>query len=190
MSRTRLTKKQQKLVTNNIRLLTGFISDLRKKEFIFPHLKDDLISDLCLNFCISASKYDEDYGTKFSTYAYWGFNKSIAQIYGKEKEKFDRYNFCSSSHIRYLEESVVQDAKKTEVKKDFLYELLDGINAKERDKKILIEYYSHKISQEKLGKKYDLSGRRIQQIIMEMLNKLRRIIRSRSLLKNDFYIRD
>lgn len=185
MSKTRLTKKQQKLVVNNIRLLTSFFSDFKKRKFVPSYLEDDLASELCLNFCISALKYDEDYGAKFSTYAYWGFNKSIEEVYGRKKRNFDRYNFYSMAHIRNF---AFLNIKKVEVEKDVLYKLIDEIDVKDRDKKIFIEYYSYKISQKKLGEKYNLTGPRIPQIISNIIDKLKRVVEERKLSKQDFYV--
>lgn len=192
MRNRRLTKKQQDLVSNNLRLLRGFIINLKKRRFISPRIEDDLISELCWNFCISASKYDEDYGVKFSTYAYWGFNKSVKEICGRKKRNIDRHNFCSIDRIcDDIDTKVVfSNTNELKVKKDFLYNIVDKVDVKERDKKIFIEYYSYKISQEKLGEKYNLTRNRIHQIIFNILNKLKRIMRILKLSKQDFYVRD
>jgi len=191
MSRKRLTKKQQDLVSNNLKLLRSFIANLKKRRFISPRIEDDLISELCWNFCLSASKYDEDYGVKFSTYAYWGFNKSVEEVYGRKKRNIDRHNYCSMDRIRNIDaKAVFSNTNELKVEKDFLYKIIDKIDVRDRDKKIFLEYYSYKISQEKLGEKYNLSRSRIRQIILKILDKLKRIIRIRKLSKQDFYVRD
>lgn len=97
-----LTEAQKKLIEENIRLPMHFIRESFKNDEVPRKVKDDFISDVLLNFCVSAMGYEEERGFKFSTFAHGGFNFALAKSQGYRWSKYKKYNFVSMKRLRRI----------------------------------------------------------------------------------------
>ena len=179
-----LTEEQRKLITANYPLLLSYYKKLKDSGTVPVFLQPELLSNLHLGFCISAMKYDEDYGCKFSTYVYGGFDywkDSFFQQYVKElKEK-----------QLQSEESQVEIRKKVDERKyvrvDDVYDFLNKSELSFREKVIVMDYYFEGLTLQEVGRKYGVHGATISSVLRKALKKLKRVMDRKGLTMEDFY---
>ena len=177
-----LTKERQKLVTNNYKLLMSFVANINERN-VPEYLEDELISDVFFRFCISAARYKEESGFKFSTYAYYGFGIALKNVFTNKKNKIDR--------MYYSSEMVAEQA--LEVKKDKVLEysifdnFLDSVGLDTKDRSIIEDYYK-KISRKEMCKKYKLCREAIRLRVKKSLKKIREKVIEQNLDIKDFYL--
>lgn len=184
-----MTEEQQELVTTNLKMVCSFIRSRAEGTQIPPSVQDDYTSDLALQFCISAIKFDKTLGFKFSTYAYGGFNMVYRNVGNRTKAKYDRNNYCPTAVVLYFIDEFSDKFEKTNsIAKEELYHIIDNANLTTREIMIIQDYYFGKESMRTIGKKIGRSHKRVSQIIKEILGKLRRSASREKLTLEDFYI--
>jgi RNA polymerase sigma factor (sigma-70 family) len=184
-----LTEKQKKLIESNWNLLFSYYQKEKNYGSIPSFLDDVFKSDLYWNFCLSALKYDEELGYKFSTYAYGGF-RFCSQRLCVEKKRFIKNNYVDDRTIKFLikKQETAINHEEQYLDKNAILSLLDDTNFTSTEKLILITYFFENRTFSKIGDVFKLSRSRIQQILEIIKNKLRRSIVRKNLCLEDFYI--
>lgn len=77
------------LICGNIRLVYYLFGQMSKSEFTITH-KDDIISSGMLGLVKAANTFDEERGTKFSTYAALCIRNEMLMYMRKTRRYFDR----------------------------------------------------------------------------------------------------
>jgi len=185
MMTNRLTDKQKKLITDNYRLLDGFIEYTINKRVIPKCLEDDFVSDMYLKFCFSALKYNIDTGFKFSTYAYGGFNLGIKDIITRKKKSFDRIRYIGEIDEGDLREYRLE--REFNLRSDIIDNFLSDAHLTSRERSMLEDYYYGEISFARLGKKYNLSKECARLAVKRVLRKLKKTTIKMDLEMEDFY---
>jgi len=181
MEKIVLTEKQRKLITDNYGLVKSFINKTIKNNDIPPFLRDEFISDVLWKFCISALKYDESTGIKFSTYAYGGFNFGKKEILERKKNRIER-NSCL--HEESFENIKTQD--KDNVRTDLLFDFINNSELTTREKVMMISYYYDGLTLAKLGEKYNLTKEGVRLVIKKALKRMRRTATRKKINMEDF----
>ena len=183
-----LTKKQQDLITDNKRLMNHFMYKKDRVRFIPPHLRDSFYSTLGWQFCLSALKYDEELGFKFSTYAYGGFNFCWKKILSWDNENYKKNNYHSNDRILSMEEnSELSRSKERGVRNEFLYSFLDKVKLTPRERMVIEDYYFGKTSLKDIGEYYGVSRSRMSQVLQRVIEKLKNAVETQQLDVGDFY---
>lgn len=185
-----LTKKQQKLIKDNGRLMLHYFLEKKFTHSVPFYLEDTFESDLGWYFCIAALKFNKSYGCKFSTYAHGSFNLCWEKLNSLERDKFIRNNYVDSQDIiRFAEKQhVYQEVKNTYLDKDAIYSLIKTANLTSKEKLIMTTYFFDGYSVRKTGKLFKISGARIHQILKKIENKLKRTADRQKLDYEDFYL--
>jgi RNA polymerase sigma factor (sigma-70 family) len=182
MNKTYLTEPQRKLITDNYRLLRHFIGRSIKNKVVPRYLEHEFISKILLKFCISALKFDEELGYKFSTYAYRGFQLGLKDVLSYENTRFGQ--IC---YLEDVEQYEIECEKVDELRDDFFYDFIDNIDLGSRDKSIMEDYYYEGLSFSKIGQKKNLTGEAVRLVVDRSLNKIRHMVHKRRLNMEDFY---
>lgn len=106
-----LTKEQQKLVTDNIKLAYWFATKFTKTIIHFKYgifaskrqfnqLKEEYVSAAIEGICIAAQRWDPSRGVKFSTYAHWYMRKTT----GEEEMYSSIYLGPKSRHTKFFKQ--------------------------------------------------------------------------------------
>jgi len=174
-----LTQEQKKLIMDNYPLVKSFIKKSIKKNRVPVYLIDDFISNTLWKFCISASKFEEDMGCKFSTYAYGSFNFSLKDIQRKSNTNKNKteyiYNFDIEEEI---EDSFVEDLFK---------EFIKECNLEEIELNILQDRFYNNLTFYDIGKKYGFSKRTAMIRVSKILKKINKKAIKKDLKMKDFY---
>lgn len=186
-----MTKKQRKLVTDNLALMKYFVGRKRMTNKIPRYLEDDFISDAALRFCISAIKYDEEMGYKFSTYAYGGFKICWDKFKTTTKDRYERENFCSTKTVELMIDKLLNDSpRKRYFDRDALCFVIDKANLTWQEMRVIQDYYFGDYSMSGVGKIFAVTRERIRQIIQKALSKLKRSMDANKLTFEDFYVKE
>ncbi len=180
-----LTKEQQKLIIDNYGLLKNFINKSINNKDVPENLRDEFISEMLLKFCLSASKFDESSGFKFSTYAYKGFEFGLKDIFRKREKKRD-YCFTDVDYENIERYDVKQDNLHG-LEISTLQDFVDSIKLKTKEKSIIEDYYYSDLSLAGIGKKHNLSKEGVRLIIKKVLKKLKFAADKNKLYMEDFY---
>lgn len=182
-----MTKQQKKLVIKNYKLMQKFIDSRNAIDLIPRHLRDDFISDMALRFCISAMKFDESFGFKFSTYVYGGFDICWEDITGRADISYKKNNFFPQKTIkRFVEKSSHIPIK--HIEEEVLHSFVDETELTERESMIVRDYYFDGETMESIGRKCKLTGSRISQVLQKAVRKLKFEARTKNFTIEDFYI--
>lgn len=186
-----MTKKQQELVTSNLALMRWFVGLRVKGNQIPRYLEDDFISNAALSFCVSAIKYDEDLGYKFSTYACGGFKMGWKTLNGIVKDKYEKENFCSIEMIESIIDRLLENAPRTRhFDREIFCRVINKANLSWREMRVLEDYYFGNLSMAAIGKSFAITRERIRQIKRKLLAKLKRSAKVNRLTFEDFYVRE
>ncbi len=129
-----LTEEQRKLITGNYGLLRRFINQILSNHKIPPHLSDEFISLMYWKFCISALKYDEELGFKFSTYAYGGFRFALQELRKKSPSEKYRVKLFNYSLTGFLDPH--EDIKNL-IRREFLDNFVEKTDLIDKERNML-----------------------------------------------------
>jgi len=178
-----LTTEQQKLAANNYRLVADFVKKSIETYKIPFSLRDDFVSNSSWRLCISALKFEEDRGFKFSTFAYGGFKFSLQAALSEtlkyKEEMVDEYD----------EETEEDDWVDTrhEFRYDFLNEFIENSTLKEREKRIITDRYCNNMTLSDIGEKYGFTKQNANYIIPKIIDRLKKNVIHDDLEMDDFY---
>ncbi len=181
MNKKKLTVAQQKLIIDNYGLLKGFIKKSIANKDVPQHLLNEFISDMFYKFCISALKFREDSGFKFSTYAYGGFRFGVKEILQKKEKRLDISNNYGSidDNIEY------EDMPSLEV--DILYDFIDKSELEKRERSMIEDYYCDNISMKKISEKHGITKEGVRLILKKTVRKLKFTAIDKKIHIEDFY---
>ncbi len=115
MNKMQLTKKQQKLIVDNYKLLSGFINKIIRDKGVPEYLEDEFISDMFFKFCLSALRFDELSGFKFSTYAYGGFKFGLHELLYHKQKKIKKICYFEEDDLEYLNSCKSEQVSELEI---------------------------------------------------------------------------
>jgi hypothetical protein len=178
-----LTEKQKELADKNYKLVKNFINVNLNQQEIPTCMREEFISDILWRFCISASKFEEDRGFKFSTFAKGGFSMGKRDILGRKIRAFKKHGFVPEKNIDKNE------AKKEyeEVNGELLQHLIDNDKLTQLEKDMLSDYYINDFTLAQLGKKYHFTREWCRLVIKKGLQKLQKVIKEKKMQIEDFY---
>ena len=182
MKNIQLTEKQQKLITDNYRLLWSFIHKTIENGEVPKHLEDDFISDMFFKFCLSALKFSEESGFKFSTYAYGGFKFGLHNILMYKKNKFGRLYYFEN-----IDEYKLKYKKIDKLESDSLHKFIDDVDLDQRDKSIIKDYSYEGLTFKDIGQKLNMSAEAVRMRFKKSLKKIKRVASLKRLKFEDFY---
>ena len=174
-----LTQEQKKLIMDNYPLVKSFIKKSIKKNRVPVYLIDDFISDTLWKFCVSALKFEEDMGCKFSTYAYGAFNFSLKDIQRKSN-----INKNKTEHIYDFD---LEEEIKDSFVEGFFKEFIKECNLEEIESNILQDRFYHNLTFYDIGKKYGFSKRTAMIRVSKILKKINKKAIKKDLKMKDFY---
>ena len=181
MNKNKLTVEQQKLITNNYGLLRGFINKSIDNKDIPQHLIDEFISDMFYKFCISALKFEEDSGFKFSTYAYGGFRFGVKEILQKKEKRLD----FSDNYDKIGNDIEHEDVPNLET--DVLYDFIEKSELELREKSMIEDYYYDNLSMIKISEKHEMTKENVRLILKKAVRKLKFTAIDKKIHIEDFY---
>jgi len=182
----KMTQEQRKLVIRNFMLMQKFIDSRVDNGSIPEHLRDDFKSDMALYFCQSAIRFDINFGCKFSTYAYGGFDICCRNIINRKKIAYKKNNFLSRNEVETILEHTIVDKTKL-VEEESLQNLIDKTDLTKKEIVILKSYYFDGEPMRVIGNKYNVTRARISQVINKVVKKLQRSVGVEHLIIDDFY---
>lgn len=147
-----LNEQQKQLIEENIPLVYHIIDRYFKQNFYYIE-REELINEGLYWLCKCASKYDSSRGVKFSTFAYRCVKRHLKDylinFYDKRIETVEIDT--------YKDVPVYDDYKidTSEEMKEFLLKYL-----KEKQAKMVIDYYFNNLSWEEVAQKYGYANRK------------------------------
>ena len=181
MNKKKLTRTQQKLIIDNYELLRDFIDKSIANKDIPKHLLNEFISDMFYKFCISALKFREDSGFKFSTYAYGGFRFGVKEILQKKEKSLDISNNYGNIDDNITHENI------PDLEIDVLYDFIDKSKLKLREKSMIEDYYYNNLSMKKISEKHKISKEGVRLILKKAVRKLKFTAIDKKIHIEDFY---
>jgi RNA polymerase sigma factor (sigma-70 family) len=181
-------------------LVWWFIKNrLIKKNKIRPEEIDECVGYLMWSLCMAAESFKPNFGTKFSTYALYGFHSGLC-AYLKQRNIFEKHfvltdftirqgGISTDNKDRIIEPEYIPKNNKT-VKWEDLKVLFDYIEMIPIEEQIIFFYYEQKCSFDKIGEMMNLSGERIRQIHGDIVNKLSEAVKNIDIRMEDFLIND
>lgn len=162
------TKSQIKIVNHYIELIRKIIEEKYNHESLN---KDDLIQAGCLGLSIAIKNYKKDSNTPFSMYV---------RVYIERYISREIRNINNSLKKFYIRDSFYDFTSNIESKK-FVENILKKLNEKYR--KVLILHLYEGYSFVEIGKIYNLTSNRIQQIYKKSLEIVKKDLTSESIDK-------
>lgn len=177
-----LTKDQQKLILQNIKLVKRYISDSLKNNVVPKYLEEEFVSEILHKFCISALKFDYKSGFKFSTFAHHGFRFGLKSVMGTQQNELKRIR-----SFKDVSEFILEHKEDPLLEIDLLDNVVSKTNLNKRDIKIVKDYYYDGLSLRATGKSNGMSGEAVRLILNKFLRKIKIIVNSNKLEFKDFY---
>lgn len=175
-----LSEEQRQLVIDNMGLLKKFYYDEVMKGYIPIHMHHEFKSDLMRRFCLSALKYDEDTGFKFSTFAYGGFRYCVGDI----KKKIIKNGRLS--HLGDCQEDVADLEGPRLLIKRRVIKFLEYVPISEREKNVISLCYLERLTLQEVGEILGVSKQRVGQIRVEAEDKIRIFVYKKEYEVEDF----
>ena len=169
-----LSEEQRKLIEDNYCLVEDFIEESIKENKIPDELVDEFVSETLWKFCISALKFEDELGFKFSTYAYGGFYFSLKNILSKNNEKYENN----------LDKEIKIESK---IEYDFLKEFINKCDLKEKELNVIEDRFYNNLTFKDIGKKYGFSKQYARVIVSKILKKIHKKAIADDLSMTDFY---
>ena len=171
---------KNQIIRANLRLV---VSIAKKHVGAGPQNLFELVSDGNVTLMRAVEKFDYSRGNRFSTYASWAIMRSFARSVSRERHHLDRFATGHDDLLDLAGAMRAYDADQVSA-----LELRDSIDAMlaqlaPRERKILIDHYGLDQSGQpktldQLGQDLGLSKERVRQIEMQVLAKLRRVMRT------------
>lgn len=181
-----LSEKQKKLVSRNMGLLNSYYNGEIQKGIIPRDHENEFFSILQERLCISAMKFDEETGFKFSTFAYGGF------VFGKETF-FQRLQRARGeallNPIEELWEPIVFH-RGAFIRHEKIAEFVDNVPLTEKERFALNSYYYDRLSFNRVGKRMGISKETARTIVNRAVGKIKDVAMREHQEKEDFIIKD
>ncbi len=190
-----LTEEQKKLAGDNLPLVWWFISKYAlTKGVIQVHEIDECSGYLIWHLCMSAEAYDPDRGVKFSSYAVKGMWSGLHIYLNLRNKRINRFistdwTMQGNDGAMSNEPEYKSKAERTIKWKD-IKSLFDIITMSPLEEQIVFFTYEKKYSAKRVGDIVGLTGERIRQLKVIIIDKIKIAVKENNVSIEDFIMDD
>jgi RNA polymerase sigma factor (sigma-70 family) len=186
-----LNEEQKELIENHMKLMWWYMYKyVLGKEMIEYHEMEDCASQLMWFMCISAEKYDPDRDVRFTTYLmkafYYGAHKYLKLRNRNRSREFLtdwQYKFDDGESGSYEPED--RPHRFTTWKN--VSRLLGMVNMSVREKAVMRLCYKEGYAEQKIAPLIGVHRSRVGQIKQIVIDRIKRRIADKDIVKEDFY---
>ena len=192
----KLTKKQQKLISNNIGLLYAYYHNLIKNNHVPKSECPELLHMMHIAMCHASRRYDPSLA-KFSTYVYGAFKLSFFSFrrylrsIGKEPITFtDIFTNAYGEEVIGNDKVLLDKSPEKHLNVDFLalHNLIDKAHLNNQEMNVLCDRYGKNETYREIGERMNVSKQRPEQVLKKALAKIREAASERGKDITDFIL--
>ncbi len=184
-----MTPEQKRLVTCNIKMMDKFVKRALEMGKVPLYMEDEFLSDIYLGFCKSAIGYSPEFGFKFSTYAYGGFEMNLRGVCSRKKEKYHKNNFLPFETITKIVDSYQGKRSQKHSKKMRVKDIISESPLNKKELYVITNHFFEKQTISFISNELGMSRQGTYLLLKKAINKIRKTVFNNDISLQDFQLR-